>query len=315
MPITDHIKKGFTIAIIAHIRPDGDAFGSAFCIRELCNIQGATGYILCDGAEMPEHYSFIKDYESVNTAPKDIKYDLCIAVDCADPARMGKYKVLIETLPTINIDHHKTNPKFGTVDYIFPQACSTCEIVFDLLKDAGVEITKTMAEYLYIGLSTDTGNFCHSNTTSKVHRIAAELIDRGVYVTPINTALYKSNTLNNTRLKAKAIANLILFEDGKIAFTGVQIHDLKECGCKLNDTEGLIDIPNNLKGVEAAICIAEQKQNVYKVSFRSRDTVDVSLAAGVFGGGGHARAAGCMTTGKFEIVMDKVVSAVKQQFE
>jgi len=313
MSILSHIKSNSTVAIIAHVRPDGDTFGSAFCIRELCRAQGATGYILCDGMEMPDHYSFINNYKSINTAPKDVKYDLCIAVDCADPPRMGIYKSLIETLPTINIDHHKTNPKYGTVDYIVPEASSTCEIVFDLLKDAGVEITKTMAEYLYIGLSTDTGNFCHSNTTAKVHRIVAELIDRGVYPTPINTALYKSNTLNNTKLRARAINNLVLFEDGKIAFTGVQIHDLKECGCKLNDTEGLIDIPNNLKGVEAAICIAEQKQNVYKVSFRSRDNIDVSLAAGVFGGGGHARAAGCMTMGKFETVMENVVKAVKQQ--
>ncbi|MCL2371093.1 MAG: bifunctional oligoribonuclease/PAP phosphatase NrnA, partial [Firmicutes bacterium] len=244
--ITTHIKKGYNVAIIAHIRPDGDAFGSAFCIRELCKICGANGYILCDGAEMPAHYSFIKEYEVVNTAPKDIKYDLCIAVDCADPPRMGVYRSFVETLPTINIDHHKTNPKFGKVDYIVPEASSTCEIVFDLLKQADVKITKPMAEYLYIGLSTDTGNFCHSNTTSKVLRIAAELIDIGVNPTPITTHLYKSNTLNNTKLKARAISNLVLFEDGRIAFTGVTIKDLKECGCKLSETEGLIDIPNNL---------------------------------------------------------------------
>lgn len=303
--IISAIKNAETVLVCGHIRPDGDCIGSVLAMRKLCVKLGAKCDGVCD-CDKPAHYAFLPDYEKycVTTCKN---YDLFIALDSGDEKRLGKYaKYLSSCKNSINIDHHPSNDRYAKYNLVDETASSVCQILYELFCDSGL-IDLDTAQLLYVGLSTDTGNFMHSNTNAKVFSVAAALCAFGIDVATINHNLYRNNTMNKTLLTAKAIENIKLFCDGKIALMTIMRDDLKKCGCDDTDTEGLIDYASSITGVRISICMCEQ-DGLFRVSFRSTGA-DVSAVAALFGGGGHKVASGCVITGDAEDVGRKVVNA------
>lgn len=300
----DAIKKANDILIVCHIRPDGDCLGSGFALTRIAEKMGKRVDFVCD-SPFPPAYSFIKDCDKFNDI-KCERYDLAIAVDCADSARMGAFGELFRKCSeTINIDHHKTNDAFGKSNFVVPDLSSTCELLYSLIKDDCV-IGADEATDLYLGLSTDTGNFMHSNTTPDTLRTASELLALGADLGAIVNGFYRNNTKNKLALVARAVGSMRYFDDDKVVVMTVTQNDLKETGCVLSDTEGLIDYAMSVGSVKVAVCMTEQRERSYKVSLRSKGA-DVSLVAGVFGGGGHKQASGCVANGYYEDVVEKIV--------
>lgn len=307
MTVIDSVKAAEKILIVCHIRPDGDCLGAGFGLKRICETLGKKVDFVTD-SDKPEAYSFIADYGALNDRKYD-GYDLGIAVDCADDMRLGKYLAIYNKCrQTINIDHHQTNNRFGKINYVAPEKSSTCELLFDLIESDNV-IDKEVATLLYLGISTDTGNFMHNNTKPETLSAAAKLLALGADQQLIVNSFYKNNTKNKLVLTAKAIESMRFFRDDGIVVMTVTSAMLCDCGCVMSDTEGLIDYGMSIGSVNVAVCMTEQKERSYKVSFRSKST-DVAAAAMTFGGGGHKLAAGCVVNGYYEDVVRKVVKAV-----
>ncbi len=307
MTIIDRIRKAETILIVCHIRPDGDCLGAGFSLKKVAENLGKKVDFVSD-SDKPRQYAFIDGYETLNEKCYD-KYDLGIAVDCGDDARLGKYLLPFKKCQyTINIDHHGTNNHFAKENIVEPYTSSTCEMVFKLLENENV-IDGEIATLLYLGLSTDTGNFMHTNTSSSALMVASKLLSLGADLQKIVNGFYKNNTKNKLALISKALSSMRFFHDDEVVVITITAKDLTNCGCVMADTEGIIDYGMSIGSVKAAICMTEQRERSYKVSFRSKEP-DVALAAGVFGGGGHKMAAGCVANGYYEDVVRKVVKAV-----
>lgn len=306
MEIIDAIKAADSIIVCGHIRPDGDSICAALAMRHICAALGKSVDAVCD-SEKPKSFEFLPEYEHFCIMRRK-SYDLFIAVDCATYKRLGGYAVQFDSAKnSISIDHHQTNERYCKINYVVPDACSTCEIIYNLFADSGF-MDKTLATYIYGGLSTDTGHFMHANTTSDVFHIASELCKYGIDNAAINRNIYCSKSFARMKLTARAIGGIILYERGSIALLVVSLDDLDECGCVSEDTEGLIDFASSINGVKIAMSMCEDKGGFYRISFRSVD-VDVAAVAAGFGGGGHKLASGCVIKGNKYDIMNRIVAA------
>ena len=196
----------------------------------------------------------------------------------------------------VNIDHHHDNTRFGTVNLVDTDVSCTAEIVFELAKLLGAEITPEIAAALYVGLVTDTGMFMYENTGGASHRMAAELIDAGVDVNDIYRRLYERVPIEKLRLIARALEKVQRFDDDRLAVTYIGAEDYAATGAEEVLTEGIIDFVRGLEGTAVAAVVRDKTdggRSARKVSLRSTDgAVDVSVIARRQGGGGHRRAAG-----------------------
>ncbi|MCL2752205.1 MAG: bifunctional oligoribonuclease/PAP phosphatase NrnA [Firmicutes bacterium] len=305
------LKKNIDVAVISHIRPDGDTIGAACALSGSLDRWGCRTYLFCDST-LTDSLKVIPGSGKFNTSVKS-SFDLVISVDCAEQARLGVYEKLFSAHKnTVNIDHHKTNPGYGRQN-IIESASSTCEIIYGVLKKDALPIDKDIAAALYAGVVTDTGGFMQSNTTPECFSVAAELAAYGIDVEFYAQKLIREYSRNKLALIARCISGIEFFEGGKIAFIGIRHDDLKECGVEVNDTEGIINYAFNIRETEIAVCMTQSARNAFKASFRSKHGIDVARAAAVFGGGGHKQAAGCMLNGFFEDVKEKLVAAAAEQ--
>ncbi len=310
--ILEAIERASTIIVVGHMRPDGDCLGSAFALREYCIKHGKKADV-GSPTPAPESYSFIRNISAFNRFTQK-RYDLFIAVDCGAKDRIGRLEGYFNAArETVCIDHHQNHGGFAKYNYVVPDASSTCELVYDILDPTG-EIDANIANYLFMGLSTDTGHFMHSNTTPKVLYTAYKLAKYGADIYRLSTLLYRSRTREKTELIAEAIRSMRFYENGKVAFITMTREMLDRCHIDANETEGIIDYAIAVKGVEIGISICEEKPNEFKVSFRSRGR-RVDAIASVFGGGGHIFAAGCRVSGVKEDVVDKIMKAVRDTSE
>lgn len=301
------IKNANKILVVGHVRPDGDCIGAGLCVQHCCALLGKKADFVFDSVK-PETYEFMPEYDRVNEKTLD-DYDTVIAVDCADIKRMGSYGAMLEGRKSVCVDHHHTNDGFANLNIIDGKACSTCEMLYEMLEPHGL-VDKTAATCLYVGLSTDTGHFMHQNTDSRAFTVAAGLASKGIDVGALNNSLYKSVSKNKMQLKIRALQSLTYHCDGKVAVMTISLKDLDECDCKVSDTEGLIDYATSVKGVVVSICLCEQTGN-FRVSLRSK-APNVSAVAAKFGGGGHVLASGCILSGSYTSVVSRLLEAVAQ---
>ena len=316
--MNDSINKIFSAlsaakkpAVFCHMRPDGDTLGSAFALKAaLC----LNAHVFCDST-VGAYYDIVPGIEGLNAVEFDAaKYDLLVAVDCADINRLGRYAAeFLKHRNTVNIDHHPTNDSFAKLNYIQPAASSTGEIVYNILKAGNAPLNREAAINLYIAVCTDTGNFTHSNTSKESYLMAADLIAYGVDVSYLNAKLYKEMAENRLKLLSKTLETLKLYEGGKIAIMDISLKTFAELNCKSGDTEGFVEYAVNCEGAVVGILLTEIARNSYKASLRSKSGIDISRAAAEFNGGGHKQAAGCLVSGKLPDVIDKLVYACKRE--
>jgi len=289
----DIIDKSNNICIAGHKAPDGDCIGSVMALYEFLKPMSKNVTVCLDG-KIPFNYeSFIE--ESVLSKGYDgFRYDAVIVLDCSDNERLGKFSdVLNNTKKTICIDHHKTNMNFADVNIIDIDNSSTGELLFDLIKIAGREneITKKIAEYIYIAILTDTGKFSYSSTSSNTHKTVALLMEKGVDVAVINNKIYNSKPSNVVKAYIDCISSINLHFNNRFGIATISQKTLTDYNVEMGDIDGVVEFIREIKEVEVS-CVLKEYINNTKVSLRSKNEIDVSAISVKFGGGGHTKASG-----------------------
>lgn len=294
--------------LISHISPDGDTLGSAAALALALRDMGKRVTLAVDG-KVPHRLRIFEEnvhFYNFDTKPKE-DYDCIVALDCGDLGRLGRFDAEFSAHEcTAVIDHHPTNPAYGKANWI-KQVAATTMLVLEILLEMQCQITKAIANCLYAGLSTDTGNFCFSNVTKETFQTAATLADAGAEIVRICDMLYEQNTLGATRLQGRAIDSLELPAEGKLAIVTIQLDDIEAEGAVVQDCSAIVDIPRRIEGTELAIFFRETTDGKYKVSMRSHNYVDCAAIAAKFGGGGHVRAAGVTMQGSIDEIRAKII--------
>ena len=304
------LKALDSILIFCHTRPDGDTLGGAFALKKSFEAMGKTADVVCD-SPIPEKFSYLRfNEEAASVNDKTKSYSAFVAVDCSTEGMLGEnYAVFSKKAETFNIDHHVSNTKYAKYNYVEDRAACS-EIIYELILLLGAKIDENAANCLLLGISTDTGHFMHSNATSETFSIASKLISLGADAHEIAVKMFKTQSKERALLQADVMSRMKFYEDGKIALIAIMKSDIEKHGATSDLTEGFIDYPLSVSGVEVAVSILESKENCYKISLRSRGKVNVNEIAVSFGGGGHILASGCMIFGFFEDVKDKILRAI-----
>lgn len=315
--IANRIKSAKSVLIMTHMRPDGDAFGSALALSSALEKLGIENEV-CVETDIPSNLAFINGIDRVKKVPTK-PYDLLVTVDCSDEQRLGGLQdeflsAKRKKIDTVNIDHHISNNGFAKYDFV--RECSAnCMNVAALIAGMGAPFDKKTAEYLLIGLLTDSGNFAHDDVTEETLTLAARLVAAGADIRYYHYMLFKKQSKARAALFAKTMSGMRYYHDDRFAVIVVSKENMDACGADNGMTEGFVDFPLNVETVEVAASIMEMKKGQYKISLRSKEYADVNKIAGVYGGGGHVRAAGCMLFGDVEEVIDKLSYTVSQYLE
>ncbi len=311
----DFIKKAIlkadSIAIICHVSPDCDTVGSGLALYYFLNKLGKSKIdLLCD--DDCKKLTFLTNI-TPNTQDFDYDYDLAIGVDVASGERLGNMrKHYYRAKEHFIIDHHKSNEFQSSELYLKTDVSSCAEIMYSVLSYIQKDlIDKTIAEFLYSGILTDSGAFYHSSTTATTHSTLSSLYEYGIDANKIYYELFRKIKFETFNLHTRALNNVTFFEDNAIGVLTFSKKDFQETKTDYSATEGCINKLLDVDTVKIAIAIAEVEHESYKISFRSKGKIDVSLCASRFGGGGHPNASGCRLNGNYYDVLDKLVHITK----
>lgn len=313
--LAEELKDVKSIAIAGHIRPDGDAVGASLGLyhylkKNYPDIE-TTVYL----ESVPDAYRIIPGVSEIcHDFEQKKEHDLFFCLDCSDMKRLGAAAAYCVTAAkTICIDHHISNGGFAQINYIVPTASSTSELVFTILDEE--KIPRESAEALYMGIAHDTGVFRHSCTSPETLEIAAKLMRKDIDCSKIINETYYEKTYHQKQILGRALLESILVMDKKVIFSAVRQKDMEFYGVEPSDLDGIVQELMGTAGVEVAIFIYEIAPREYKVSLRSKESVDVSVVAGYFGGGGHMRAAGCSMQGSIYDVVNNITLHIEQQMQ
>lgn len=315
MKILDEVRGAETIGISGHIRPDGDCIGS--CMALYMYLQKAVPKAKVEVFLEPpsEVFHCIKDIQKVHTDFKTEveKFDVFIALDTVKE-RMGEAEQFYDNAgKTINIDHHISNKGWADVNYIYPNASSTSELIYGVLEEDKIDIE--IAKAIYIGMVHDTGVFQYSNTTPETLMTAAKLLAFGFDFSEVIEKTFYEKTYVQTLLLGRALLESILFMDGQCMVSSIEQKTLDFYHADSKDLEGIVSQMNQTKNVECTIFMYQTGVQEYKVSMRSKGHVDVAKIAMFFGGGGHVRAAGCTMKGTFYDVINNLSLHIEKQLK
>ena len=312
--IADVIKNSQSAVIFTHTRPDGDTLGCAVALSRALSLLGIKSEVVCD-CEVPDRYAFLDEGKRIKLAPT-LHADCYILVDTSDENRLGAlrdtYLAGAKSKVTVNIDHHVSNKRYAKYNFVRERA-SNCENIAQLIQELGVPYTPQIAEALMTGMVTDSGGFSHSDVTGDSFRAAGEMMDVGADIGKIYYETMKKQTRARAQFSLKVLSRLRFLLEDRLAVALITQELLEEFSLNSDATEGIVDFGLTIDTVEVSTCILEVKKGQYKVSLRSKGKVNVNEVAGVFGGGGHTLASGCMLFGEVEEVIDKIRYAVYQR--
>ena len=307
------LQDAQSVLLFPHINPDADAIGSCVALCRYLRGQGKTAWVLTEN-KMPDYIAFLvedPDFGMLVTEDLEIvaEPDVCMCVDCCDEKRFPlRTETFLSGKKKLCIDHHKIDACSWDLYYIDPDAAAVAQIIYQLMTEMDWEIDPAIGEALYTGIAGDTGCFQHSNTTPQVHRIAADLMELGADISPINVKLFQSVDPRDMAIRIRALQSMEMLADGRAAIARIYARDLEETGARLEDSDTVIDQLRNIEGVEMAAFV-KQDGELVRVSLRSKTTGNVGAIAKHFGGGGHQKAAGF----KVRQPLDEVYEALKAE--
>jgi phosphoesterase RecJ-like protein len=317
--VAHELRTGDRFLLTTHENPDGDALGSLLGMHRVLEQLGKDSVMFLAAKEfpLPVEYRFLPLEEVFHEPPVDLVDRVLVFLDCGNIDRMPVEFLRRSEAKALNIDHHHDNTRFGTLNLVDTSVSCTAEIVHELAKRLGAEITPDIASALYVALATDTGRFMYENTGPAAHRMAAELIEAGVDVHDTYRRLYERIPIEKLRLVSRAIEGIEQREDCQLALTYISADDYAETGANDSLTEGIIDHVRALEGTEVAALIRDKTDggaSARKVSLRSTTgRVDVSVIARNHGGGGHLRAAGFSTDLGYPELVEVLCAEVRAQ--
>lgn len=311
----DEILTGVkSVAVAGHIRPDGDCAGSTLAVYNYIKTYYPKVDVTLYLEPIPNKFLFLAGAgEIVHDCREEKAYDLFMALDCGDEGRLGDaVKYFYTAKNTACIDHHVSNESFAQVNYIFPEASSTSELVFSLLPKE--RITKEIAECIYLGMVHDTGVFQYSCTSAKTMEIAGVLMDMGIDFTKIVDETFYTKTFVQNRILGKALLEAKLYSEGRIIASVITAEDMREFQVLPKHLDGIVNQLRITKGVEVAVFLYENEDGTFKVSTRCNGDVDLAKIAVSFGGGGHKKAAGfSIKKDEPEKMVEKIVAEIEKQ--
>ncbi len=306
--ILEEINKAEKIVILTHENPDGDAIGSGLAMYHALKAYGKKPDII-----VPEHsrtFNCLPGIDELKTESDIEHYDLAIALDCATIKMLNGFADYFENAKVkVCIDHHSTNTMFGDYNYVNPAAPACSQILLVILEYFGIEISKEIGTCILAGIITDTGGFKYQGVTAETFEFVAWLLNKGVNVSKLYRQVLEVKTKANFELHRLASNRIEFLENGKVAYTYITAEDEKGVNAESGDHEGIVEIGRSVEGVEVSIFVRETEKGC-KISLRSNDYVNVADACIVFGGGGHARAAGCTIQGSVEQAKEKILKEV-----
>lgn len=286
--------------ILTHDNPDGDTLGSGFALCYALRSLGKNANLLYE--ELPEKFEYLGvEYKEQNFTPKTI-----VAVDIASLNMLGEKTKQYEDKIDLCIDHHESNSEYATNLYLDAVAAANCENIYNVICDMGVKITTLIATCLYTGIATDTGCFKFSNVTSNTHIFAGALMSYGVDIATINFKLFEEKTQGQMMAETMIVESLDYHSGGHLAMCAITNEIMQKTGIKESDFDAMVGIPRRIKGVDIGVTF-KQRNDGYKVSFRTSERVNASDLAANFGGGGHKRAAGCFISGDLDFAKSEVI--------
>ncbi|MBC7340655.1 MAG: bifunctional oligoribonuclease/PAP phosphatase NrnA [Firmicutes bacterium] len=306
------LASGRRFLLPLHLSPDGDSAGSVLALALLIERLGKEAVVSYERDPLPPLYAFLPGSDRV-VALERVRGDFSAALflDMTDPGRAGEgTRRRVEGLTLVNIDHHPTNSGFGDVCYVDPEAPAVGEMLVAVAGELGVPLDAEVATCLYVALMTDTGSFQYDNATPRAFRAAARLVEAGAQPADIARRVYESRSPAQLRLLHLALATLEVEAGGRVAHMSLTREMMAQAGATVAETDGLINYPRSLAGVEVAVLFREEEDGRIKVGFRSRH-LDVGRLAASLGGGGHARASGCVLPGPLPAARDLVLSRVR----
>jgi phosphoesterase RecJ-like protein len=309
--IVSLLKESDNICIMPHVSADGDAIGSSLALGLTLIKLNKTVTVLTE-EKTPLIYDFLSGKQLIEVINQDVKnFDTVLALDTGDVDRLGsRHEVFKNAKISVNIDHHPTNTMFADYNYVQTNAAAVGEIIYQLIKQLGIELDNQISTCLYVALATDTGGFRFGNTTPVTHQITADLINNGANVAEISQKIFDTTSMEKVKLTGLAINSLKLIEGGKIAFITLTDEMMKQAGAKEEECDGIVNIGRNIDGVEVSVLFRQRAGSGIKVNFRSKSYVDVSMIANIYSGGGHKRAAGCTIEGDLPEVQKDVLSRI-----
>jgi len=304
------------ILLSTHVSPDGDGIGSGLGLAQGLAAMGKEA-VLAIADPVPAYLRFLPGGEGyvrsgeVNSEP----WDVLISLDCGDWDRLGEApgdRSLFGTI--INLDHHRSNEQYGDLNVVIPEASATGLLAFQLLRRIGAPVGPDAALCLYTAIATDTGFFRYSNTDVATFEAATELVRAGASPYAVHHALHENNSAGRLRMMGEALRLLEFSGDGRIGMIALDPEAYERADASPDDAEGLVELPRSVASVEVAVLLRPTPEHTaYKASLRSKKQVDVSQVAERFGGGGHARAAGCRLELPLEQARDRLIAAIQEE--
>jgi len=302
-----------TVAIIGHVRPDGDCVGSCLAAYNYLEEHHPEVKAVVYLETPPSKFDYLRNFSRiVSDFTEDKEYDLCVCLDSSDTLRFGEaLKFFTTAKKSLCVDHHVTNLRYAKENIVQDDASSTCEVLYGLLDEN--KITREIAECIYTGIIHDTGVFKYDCTSRKTMEIAGKLMEKGIdFSKIIDDSFYRKTYIQN-QILGRALLESITFHNNRCIFSAISKRDMDFYGVTGADMDGIIDQLRITEGVEYAIFMYEVSCREYKVSLRSTTDLDVSKIAVYFGGGGHKKAAGCTMAGSVHDVINNLSNQIAKQ--
>jgi len=306
------IDSGQDFFITTHIDPDGDAIGSVFSLYWALRSLGKNATVYLKD-KVPYRYEFLPGPDRISNAIPDKNYDAVFVLDCGDFPRIGDgYEDLKKTKMIVSIDHHNTNDGFGRINVLDADASSTGEILYRLYKYLGVSLSYEMAVNIYTAIVTDTGSFRYENTGSRAFLICEKMVRLGVKPAEVSRMVHGNHPKERFLLLGQVLCTLRTFDEDRVAIAYITEEMFENTHSTSEYSDGFAELIREVRGVEVAIMLRQVNDRRYKISMRSKGTVDVADICCLFGGGGHKNAAGCHIDGTLDEVQTKLMEAMKR---
>lgn len=309
--ITKIINEGRRFLVASHESPDGDALASTLALAGALRELGRD-VVAFNRDGVPAPFGFLHGAETIRTdLSGEAPFDAGFILDAGELKRAGSFlRDHCRTL--VNVDHHPHSEHFGEVHYVDTGASATGALIHRILLDAGIPLSIPVAECIYTAILSDTGSFRYSNADPEAFRIAAEMVEMGVDPWRVASALYESQPELRLRLLALTLPTLTVSPCGRCASVTVTSEMLAACGAGPEHTDGFINYPRSIEGVEVALFFRQVGPNATKVGFRSKGNIDVGALSRALGGGGHHNAAGALVEGPLEESRRNVLSRLEE---
>ena len=304
----DFLRTLDEVLILTHVRPDGDTVGCAAALCRALRGMGKAAYLLPN----PEITGTYEPYAASLWAPEGYVPQSVVSVDIAAPNLLPDNALPYKGGICLAIDHHGSQEFFAERTCLDADAAACGEIVYDVIRALGASVTPEIAMALYVAVSTDTGCFVYTNTTSRTHRIAAELMDCGIDVGAVNKALFRTKSAVRLAMEARMVADMELYDNGRVVVMSIPLSLCRELHATEADIEELSSLAALVQGTDCGITLRELKPGRVKISLRTGPRVDSCAVCRVLGGGGHKAAAGATVEGTMDEVKAGILAAYRE---